>query len=446
MTDVVVVGAGLAGLACAWELARRGVEVRVLERDPVSGGVVRTHDIDGFRVEAGPNTILPTPAAMEIIREAGLGGEVVRARSGLSRLVYIGGRLRRVPWVLSPGGLLRALGEPFIPRRGGRPTRGGRHEGLPGSEDESLEGFFTRRFGRQVHARLVVPFVGGIYAGDTGELGVESTFPRLAEWERRYGSVALGMLRAPRQGKRFGLCSFRQGMRSLPAALARDLEVRCGVSDLRVRRLETGRWQIESSDGEDTARVVVLAVPAHACGGCVADPVLAGLLADVVYAPILVAASALDAGQLRDPLNAFGFLVPRSEGLRMLGTLYSSTLFPGRAPDGKVLLTTFLGGRLDPESPAWPDARVWETVEAELRAVLAFTGGLRSVALFRYVRGIPQFRTGHGAWRQRVRGRLGDLGGLFLTGNYLEGVSVPMTLEHGREQALEVHRYLEKTS
>lgn len=443
MTDVVVVGAGLAGLACGWELARRGVEVRVLERDAVSGGVVRTHDIDGFRVEAGPNTIVPTPGAMEIIREAGLGDEIVRARPGLPRLVYIGGRLRRVPWVLSPHGWLRVLGEPFVGRR--RHPEGSR-ESPPGLDDESLESFFTRRFGRQVHARLVVPFVGGIYAGDTRELSVGSTFPRLAEWERRYGSVALGMLRAPRQGNRFGLCSFRDGMRSLPQALARGLAVRPGVSGSRVRRLETGRWQVESSEGSDIARVVVLAAPAHACGECIADPALAGLLSEVVYAPILVAAAALDAGQLPDRLNAFGFLVPRGEGLRILGTLYNSTLFEGRAPDGKVLLTTFLGGRLDPESPGWPDARVWETVEAELRAVLGFTGGLRPVALFRYLRGIPQFRRGHGAWRQRVQDRLGDLEGLFLTGNYLDGVSVPMTLEHGRQQAFEVHRYLEKAS
>jgi protoporphyrinogen/coproporphyrinogen III oxidase len=436
MTDVVVVGAGLAGLACAWELARRGVEVRVLERDAASGGVIRTHDIDGFRVESGPNTILPTPAAMEIIREAGLADEVVRARAGLPRLVYVGGRLRRVPWVLSPRGLIRALAEPFVGRRGPDPDR----------EEESIDAFFTRRFGRQVHARLVVPFVGGIYAGDTDELGVESTFPRLAGWERRYGSVMMGMLRAPRRGERFGLCSFRDGMQSLPHALAGGLELRCGVSDTRVRRLETGGWQVQSSEGEDTARVVVLAVPAHACGTCVGDPVLADLLAEVVYAPVLVAASALDGGQLRDPLNAFGFLVPRGEGLRMLGTLYNSTLFPGRAPEGKVLVTSFLGGRLDPESLAWPDARVWETVEAELRSVLGFTGGLRPVALFRYERGIPQFRKGHRAWRQRVEDRLRDLGGLFLTGNYLDGVSVPMTLEHGRQQGLEVHRYLEKAS
>lgn len=444
MPDVVVVGAGLAGLTCAWELARRGVEVRVLERDALPGGVVQTHDVDGFQIEAGPNTILPTPGAMEIIRESGLEEEIVRARPGLPRLVYSGGRLRRAPWVLSPRGWLRALGEPFVPRRGRTP----RHSGPdgPGLEDESLESFFSRRFGPEVHARLVVPFVGGIYAGNTAELAVESTFPRLAEWERRYGSVMMGMLRAPRRRERLGLCSFRDGMRTLPRTLARGLDLRCGVSDTRVRRLDTGGWRVGSSGGEDVTRVVVLAVPAHAGGACIGDPVLGDLLGEVVYAPILAAASALDVGQLSDGLKAFGFLVPRREGLRMLGTLYNSTLFPGRAPEGKVLLTTFLGGRLDPESLTWPDSRVWETVESELRRVLAFAGALQPLALFRYGRGIPQYRRGHAAWRQRVQSRLGDLEGLFLTGSYLDGVSVPMTLENGRQQAVEVCRYLEKAS
>jgi oxygen-dependent protoporphyrinogen oxidase len=361
MTDVVVVGAGLSGLACAWELSRRGVAVRVLERQAFPGGVVRTHDVHGFRVEAGPNTVLPTPAAMTMLREAGLGDDLIHAPAGLPRFVYVRGRLRRVPWALSPRGLLRALVEPLV----------GRRESPEGSEvEESLESFFTRRFGRQVHDRLVGPFVGGIYAGDSGELGIESTFPRLARWEREYGSVAWGMIRSRRSGERYGLCSFRDGMRALPRALARGLDVRCDVSDVRCARGDARQWQVSSSDGEIRARAVVLATPAYACSECFPDPVLNGLLGEVVYAPILVAVSALEAEQLRKPLEAFGFLVPRTEGLRMLGTLYNSTLFPSRAPEGQVLLTSFMGGRLDRESAAWPEARVWETVETELRGVL----------------------------------------------------------------------------
>jgi oxygen-dependent protoporphyrinogen oxidase len=429
MADVVVIGAGLSGLACGWELARRGVDAVVLERSDMPGGVVRTHLIDGFLVESGPNSILPTPGAFELILTSGLGEQLLTAPKGLPRFVYVGGRLRKVPWVLSPGGFLRAMGEPLV---GGRPRPG----------DESIGSFFTRRFGPQVVDRLVGPFVGGIYAGDPAELGIEGTFPRLAELERRYGSVILGLLRSGRGARRFGLCSFRDGMAALPRMLAAGTDVRCQEGAVSVAR-NGNRWRVESEKCTREARAVVLALPAHQVGGCFPDPALGGLLGQVEYAPVLVAAAALDEDQFARVPDGFGLLVPRTEGLRILGTLFSSAVFPARAPEGKVLLTSFLGGRLDRESPGWPDERVWETLGSDLAPVLGFTGGLRRLGLWRYSRGIPQYRVGHRAWRREVELRLAALPGLFLAGNYLDGVSVPATLDQGRARAAEVQRYLE---
>ena len=154
MPDVVVVGGGISGLACAWRLQHAGLNVLVLEASQQVGGVIRSHRIDGYLVESGPNTILPTPATVGIVQEAGLEAEVVTAPSNSSRYIFVGGKLRKVPFsVLSPKGFSRALLEPFIRRSD--------------QTEETLESFFNRRFGKEVHDRLAAPFVSGIYAGDT---------------------------------------------------------------------------------------------------------------------------------------------------------------------------------------------------------------------------------------------------------------------------------------
>lgn len=431
MRDVVVVGAGLSGLACGAALGRSGLDVVVVDRSRAPGGVIQTRQVEGFLVEAGPNTLLPTPRAAEIIRELGLEADIVVAPRHLPRFIYLGGRLRKVPWVLSVRGMVRALLEPFVKSR--------REQG-----DESQAEFFTRRFGTEVHDRLVSPFVSGIYAGDTSRLGIEGTFPRLRDLERDYGSVLKGMLRSRRSRRRPGLSSFRAGMATLPLRLSEQVELRLGIQEVRLGSLEGDPgWEIQSSDGRIQAQCAVLALPAYLVGDCLQDSALATRLGEIDYAPVLVAAAALEERQLDAMPQGFGFLVPHTEGFRLLGTLFSSNLFPNRAPQGKILLTSFLGGARDPEIMGWQDDRIWETVDRELGTVLGFRDSIRPLSLFRYDRGIPQYRVGHCSWRQRVRDCLAERAGLFLTGNYLDGVSVPATLEHGWRTGQSVMRYLE---
>jgi oxygen-dependent protoporphyrinogen oxidase len=253
MPDVIVIGAGLSGLSCAWELRRQGLTSVVLESGEEPGGVIRSVRRDGFLVECGPNSILPTEGALTMIREAGLEGERVAAGAGLGRFVFVNGHLRRVPWVLSPRGGLRALLEPFVRRR-------------VSGEDETLRDFFTRRFGRQVHDRLAAPFVGGIYAGDTGELGMEGAFATLAGLERDFGSVSLGYLRSPRSGVRRPLSSFRQGMATLPRGLAQGLDIRYGAP-VECVTSEGGQWVAHAAGAAFSARAVVCSAPAVRAAG-----------------------------------------------------------------------------------------------------------------------------------------------------------------------------------
>ncbi len=431
MPDVVVIGGGISGLACAWQIRRAGFEVVVLETNRRPGGVIQSHQVDGYLIESGPNSILPTPATLEILQLEGLTDEIVVASPKSPRFIYVNGRLRRAPWVLSPVGALRALAEPLVARK----REGG---------DESLATFFRRRFGTEVHDRLVAPFVGGIYAGNTEELSIEATFPRMKELESLYGSVILGALRGALLRPRPKLSSFHRGMETLPQGLARNLDIRYGVGGTRLEP----SWSVDSSAGRFHPKAVVVAVPADAVSALLTpiDPELGAVFRTVPYAPILVAATSVGEAQLRAPVDGFGFLVPRGEGLHTLGTLFSSSLFPGRAPEGRALLTSFLGGAIEPDVVQWSDERVWNTVEAELKRILGFEGSVKQLALFRYPRAIPQYRLGQPRWREDVMERIGKQPGFFLAGNYLNGVSVPASIEQGQRTGGSVIEYLRRAS
>ncbi len=422
LLEAVVVGAGVSGLACARRISSAGGRAVVVEAGRRVGGVIDTLEIDGFRVEAGPNTVLPTQRAMEQIVDAGLEKDMVAAPRGAPRYVWVGGGLRRVPWVLSPRGTFRALAEPFVSRRSGA------------DGDESAASFFRRRFGVEVRDRLAAPFISGIYAGDTQKLSLAGAFPRLAELESRYGSVILGMLLGRRDApRRYPLSSFRNGMRVLPEGLASGLEIRFEMPVRSVRK--DGRaWMVDTEGESLRAQSVVVATPAGAAQEILKDafPDLAGLLGKATYAPVAVVAVGVDDEAFPRPLDGFGVLIPRTEGLYTLGTQFNSCLFPGRAPEGKQLLTNFIGGALFPEILDWTDDRIRGVVSEEVERVLSLrTGAMVPVALFRYERAIPQYGLGHPEWKSAVKRSLERTPGLFLGGNYIEGISVPASIENG---------------
>ena len=210
--------------------------------------------------------------------------------------------------------------------------------------DESVAKFFRRRFGPQIHDRLVAPFVTGIFAGNTEKLSVGAVFPRVVDIEREYGSVVWGMLRGKPKGKsstprrRSTISSFPSGMEALPQRIAENLTIQTECSGIRI--------------GKDVqARATVLAVPAYRAAEVLGEmyPDTAAILDSVEYAPIVIATTSMPLNSLSSPLKGFGFLVPQSERLVILGTIFSSLLFSGRAPEDRLLLTSFLGGVMKPE-------------------------------------------------------------------------------------------------
>ncbi len=437
--DAVVVGAGIAGLAAALELQSAGCEVLAIDPADRPGGVLRTNHWKGFVVESGPNTTLVKPAMRDFLdRRQLLGALRPAAPAARRRYLYRDGRLRRVPSSLAGlattglvplRGKLRVLTEP-LRRRG--PGRG-----------ESVAEFVGRRLGDDVARGLVGPFLTGVYAGDEDQLGAAAVFPRLVELEERFGSIALGGLLtlAGRRGRRGlrgshgGTHGFGPFARKLAEGLAEPPALGSRVTRV-ARDADLWRVDVTSPSGDTTlsAERVVVAAPAPAAAEVLrgVDAELANALEGIPYAPIVVAPVGLPAGRTRQPIEGFGFLVPREEKLGLLGCLFVSQFFDGRAPAGHELLHCMLGGVRWPDAVHQPD----DVLIARLAEDLDRTLGLRDappppLALIRWVRAVPQPGRDHAGRMAWIGSRLDALPGLALAGSYVAGVSVSDALASG---------------
>lgn len=420
----VIVGAGVSGLAAAVVLRRRGWRVTVLDSSARVGGAARAFRRDGFLCEEGPNTLLVSrPETRAFLEETGMLAKACEAApDAQNRFVVFGGRLVAVPAspaaffrspLLSFGAKLRLCGEPFRPR--GR------------DPDETLAGFVRRRLGSEPLRELVGPFVSGVFAGNPERLLVRHAFPRLWRLEQEHGSLIRGALKkGGGAGPKGKLVSWPGGLQELPEALARETgDVRLGAEVSALRR-EGGRLVVRVFDDELGADRVILATDVDTAARLLA-PHLGDALRpfrEIPWAPIAVVHLGFRREDVAHPLNGFGALISRARGLRTLGALFSSTLFPGRAPEGKVLLTCFMGGALDPEATLLDDdALVGQTLR-DLDPLL----GLKAAPAFRHTarwpRAIPQYESRHGEVAGACAAAEAALPGLRLLGNFRGGISM----------------------
>ncbi len=433
-----MIGAGAAGLAAARTLADRGRDVRVLEAGPKPGGVLQTARRDDFLYERGPNTFRLTAPALAFLREAGVEAALVKARSdGGKRFVLRGGELVSVPMgplalasspLLSPGGKLQLLREPFAPRGDGA--------------RESVADFIDRRFGSELRERMIGPFLVGVYAGDEHQLGAESVFPSLVDYERQAGSVLWGAFRDRLRGGSErgapGSWSASGGMDGLVQALTRPLGDRVTLNaPVRALARDDEGWRVQTDSASFRARHVVLGVPAPAAAPLLEDisAEAAAVAAGVEYAPMVAVPLAVDPMAATQAIEGFGFLVPREEGLRLLGGLFMSRLFPGRAPGGRELVVAMIGGKRWPEAVDATDDEVLAEVAAGLERALGLRGGMTPLEVIRWPAAVPQPAVGHVARIASARAALQHTG-LELAGSWLDGVSVSDTLVSGQRAAL----------
>lgn len=453
---VIVIGAGLSGLACAHRLNQLGMEVTVLEAADRAGGLLGTIRKDGFLFESGPQSFQTTEILIELIRELGIEIELQKADPSAPRYILLHGRLQRIP--TSPQAMLtssllgarsrwKILTEPF------RKTR-------PPAGEESVASFARRKFGNEILEYLVGPFVSGVYAGDPEKLSLKAAFPSLDEWEREYGSVLRGakearMRKAPREPE--SLCSFQQGMATLPAAMAANLGDRLRTQTRAVSLNRAGPEgnqmhdvRIEIGGNLDSIRAasIVLATPAYLSAHLI-EPISAQLghtLSGIAYAPVAVVAAGYYQQQVGEPLNGFGFLVPRNEKLHTLGTIWNSSLFPGRAPRGAVTVTSFTGGATNPEIASEPEEEIAKIIQSENEHILKIIGSPVTSNVWKYPRALPQYNLGHGHVVESIRDAERRLPGIFFAGNYLEGPSVGKCVENGFQTAEAVQNYLQTKS
>jgi oxygen-dependent protoporphyrinogen oxidase len=455
---VIVIGGGISGLACAFRLQQLGIRALLLEASDKPGGMVATVRRNGFLFEGGPQCPRFPASVWTLVRELKLENEFVAGDPKAKRFILRDGYLQPAPF--SPGVLLAT---PLLSLRSKyRLLSEVLRNSHPPASEESLAEFVERKFGPEVLNYLVDPFVSTVFLGDARKMGMESAFPALVEWERSRRSVVRGAIRA-RKSKREAnasdaaspsrdshtnrgtlrvtdalpsLGTFKNGMGTLAEKLAEKLDeaVRFETTVESILPLGGGNnetqsgWRVRASGGQEfTAEAVVLALPAYASASLLEQsaPKLSALLAAIAYAPMSVVSSAYGRNQVRHPLNGFGFMVPRQEGLHTICTFWNSSLFPGHAKPGQVLMTSFARGESD--SP--------QAVEAENAKILGITGAPTDRMIWKDPRALPQYNVGHAKIVGEIREAVAALSGVFLAGNYLAGRSIGECVEAGFEAA-----------
>lgn len=450
--SIAVLGAGVTGLTAAHRLAQRGHRVRVFEITAHVGGAVHTEHAEGWLVERGPNSLLAgDPAVAALITELGLSGEVVTANPAAKHR-YIVRRGQPVAAPLSPpaflrsnlfstGAKLRVLTELLAPKR----TR---------TTDLSLETLIASHFGQEVVDYALNPFVAGVYAGNPKRLSARHAFPRLWEMEQQHGSLLRGQIAAARQRRargepaNAGIISFRDGLQALPNALAAALPAGTITTEARVEALLPGRtWNVVWRSGTETRNEsfdrVIVALPAPALAqlrfGPLAERPLASL--DTIEHPPL---ASLFLGYRREqvahPLDGFGLLVPEVERRALLGVIFSSALFAGRAPKDHVALTVMVGGTRQPELARLPADELLAAITPELQTLL----GVKGAPVFQrhafWARAIPQYNLGYERDLETMAAVERAHDGLLIGGQVRDGIALPACLLAGEKLAVRAEK------
>jgi oxygen-dependent protoporphyrinogen oxidase len=440
---VAIAGGGISGLALAHALRARRVEAVVLEAGARAGGKIRSDLSAGYLTEDGPTGFLDRePAVRALVKELGLEARLLPA-SDAAKKRFLWMRERLIPLPLSPPAFLASGLLPFsaklriamdlvVPR--GR-----------GGHDETVLDFASRRIGSRAARALVDPMVAGIFAGDAAQLSLKSAFPRMAELEREHRSLILAMARLGRGGAPSGvLTSFRAGMQEIVDALATRLEnaVTLDVSVSEVRPRAGGGFLLRGGGAEIEADAAVLAMPADGAADAVAavDPAAADRLRAIPYAPVAVVHLGFPRAAVGHALDGFGFLVPSSERLSVLGTLFPSSIFPGRAGEGTVLLTSMVGGARHPALVELDDDALVALVRADLQRALDVRAPPAFVRIVRWPRAIPQYTVGHAERVAAVEAAELRRPGLYFTGNAYRGVSFNECVKHAAPLAERIAR------
>lgn len=434
--DYVVIGAGLSGLATAYYLKQAGFSVQVLEVNASVGGRIQTQTNGGWQVDVGANSgLLSSQAIDALIDQLNLRDQVVVANDqSKNRFVVRGGKLWALPLsigaliktpLVSPLSKLSLLWEPFRSK---------------GVGEESIGDFVSRRLGKEWRDWVLDPFVSGIFAGNPDKISVQAAFHKLWLMEKDQGSLFKGMIgrmKARKKDRAEGkyvasnhMISFKKGMSVLPKALAQALadSVQCSAKVTNLA-LDGDGWKVSIANGQvlSASKVIVtLDAPDAAQLFATVSPTASQLLKSIESPPLAVVALGFDRKQIEHALNGFGVLIPRSLGIQTLGAIFSTSIFPDRAPEGKVLLSCFIGGSRNPLVAVRDEATLIEQVVKDLTPLLGINGTPEFVQVKLWSHAIAQYQLGHLEKVSQIRQALAqDCPNLLTRANWHEGISIP---------------------
>ena len=435
MAQIIIVGGGMSGMSLAWRITqlRPDYSVSVLESSDRAGGKAWTEKISGFLCERGVNGVLDNkPATLNLAAELNL-APLKSNEASKKRFIIRDGKLCPLPespaaflksGILSFAGKMRLALEPFIAR------------GVEG--DESLADFAIRRLGREAFSYLIDPMSSGIYAGDPYRLSLKSCFPRIHELERDYGSLIRAMFKLKHEARKKGatgpgagpggvLTSFINGMGELASRLASALGDRIKRNKRVVSAEKTGEgWQVSTDSGEVfKGSHLVMACPAFSAARILKDsmPDVSDLIGEIPYPPVSLICMAVKKEQVPLDLDGFGFLAPSLEKRPVLGALWDSSIFAGRAPDGWHLIRILAGGARHPEIAQLDDSKLTDIAVNELTDLTGLKGMPEILGIFRWDKAIPQYNVGHEAMMYELS-RLLDGRRLYMRCNWIGGVSL----------------------
>jgi oxygen-dependent protoporphyrinogen oxidase len=441
MKSVAIIGAGITGLTTAFYLKCIGITVTLFEASGRVGGVIQSIRKDGFLAEFGPNTILETsPKIAQLVRDAGLEARKLNTDpKAEARFVVRYGRPIEMPGkplgffatpLFTAKAKFAVLREPFIkPRRDG--------------VEESIAQFVVRRFNQEFLDHAIDALVAGIYAGDPHKLSLPHAFPKLKALEDNYGSMIKGQIFGARDRKKSGEVakdrapkfSFDEGLQVLPDALAAQLGDALKLNSPVIKLTQTNDgWRVATANGETEFGAVIYCGTAHRLAQLNVDgqfPLNLETFSEISYPPVASVVLGFRREDVVHSCHGFGMLIPKIEGFKILGTIFSSALFPNRAPAGHVLLTSYIGGARYPELASLPAEKLVEVVLADLRQLLGVKGQPTFVHTAFWPKAIPQYNVGYGKYRELLKNLEARNPNLFFAGHYRDGVSLGDSIVSG---------------